>query len=109
MPPNPAELTISEALKNLIQSLKEDYHYVVIDTPPMGIVADALNLTKLADINVFVVRKNHTAKQVFQFFNEVTKRKAVENATILLNDFQVFGKYGSYGYANSDESGYYAE
>ena len=109
VPPNPAELTISEKLRKLLQSLKEDYHYVVIDTPPMGIVADALNLTKMADINVFVVRKNHTAKQVFQFFNEVTKRKAVENATILLNDFQVFGKYNSYGYANSEESGYYAE
>ena len=109
VPPNPAELTISEALKKLFQSLKEEYHYVVIDTPPMGIVADALNLTKLADINVFVVRKNHTAKQAFQFFNELTKRKTVENATILLNDFKVFGKYGSYGYANSEESGYYAE
>lgn len=109
VPPNPAELTISEGLKKLFQSLKEEYHYVVIDTPPMGIVADALNLTKLADINIFVVRKNYTAKQVFQFFNEVTKRKAVENATILLNDFQVLGKYGGYGYANSDDSGYYAE
>lgn len=109
VPPNPAELTISEALKKLIQSLKEEYHYVVIDTPPMGIVADALNLTNLADINVFVVRKNHTAKQVFQFFNEVTKRKAVENATILLNDFQASGKYGGYAYANSEKSGYYAE
>lgn len=109
VPPNPAELTISEALKKLIQSLKQEYHYMVIDTPPVGIVADALNLTKMADINMFIVRKNHTAKQVFHFFNQLIKRKAVNNATILLNDFQVSGKYDSYGYANSEKSGYYAE
>ncbi|WP_286755655.1 GumC family protein, partial [Roseivirga sp. UBA838] len=97
VPPNPAELLISDEMKELIQYLKDHYEQVIIDTPPVGIVADTFNLTHLADLNIFVVRQNYTVKQVFPFLNDITKKGIVKNATLLLNDFKVNRGYG-YGY-----------
>ena len=62
------------------------YDYVVIDTPPIGIVSDTFNLTDLADLNLLVVRQNYTVKSVLKFFNDVTKKGLITNQAILLND-----------------------
>ena len=56
LPPNPAELLGSETMEELMKALNEKFDYIVIDTPPINVVSDALSLTKLIDGVVLVVR-----------------------------------------------------
>ena len=49
VPPNPSELLLTEKMDDLISDLKKTYDYIILDTPPIGMVADALNLVKHAD------------------------------------------------------------
>ena len=60
LPPNPGELLASEAMAEMIHTLEERYDYILIDTPPINVVADALSLTKLVDGVVLIVRQGQT-------------------------------------------------
>jgi len=59
-PPNPAEINRSRKLRNLIAKLRYEFDYIIIDTPPYGIITDAAPLIKLADGVVLVAKFNHT-------------------------------------------------
>jgi tyrosine-protein kinase Etk/Wzc len=65
VPPNPAELMGSPKTKELMAQLKEKYDYIIIDTPPVGLVTDAFLLMEYADTTLFIVRQNFTHKKVF--------------------------------------------
>ncbi|MEK7121397.1 MAG: hypothetical protein AAB857_01680, partial [Patescibacteria group bacterium] len=55
IPPNASELILNEHLKELLESAKAEYDYVVIDTPPMGLISDAQVLMKYSDVNLFII------------------------------------------------------
>jgi len=61
--PNPAELILQEKVEFLFSSLRKEFDYVIIDTPPVGLVTDALLLSKYSDANLYVVRQNFTLKE----------------------------------------------
>ncbi len=108
IPPNPAELIESEQMKILIDEAKKQYEFVIIDTPPVAIVTDALLLTKMVDTFLYVVRQNYSAKNVVNIITEVKKRTEIASLNIILNDAGISGGYGyryNYGYGR----GYYAE
>ncbi|HQH18302.1 MAG TPA: polysaccharide biosynthesis tyrosine autokinase [Bacteroidales bacterium] len=117
IPPNPAELLSSEKMKNLLGELRSKYDYIIIDTPPLGIVTDALFLMKYADINIYVTRFNFTSKKVVKEVNDIVKTTGVKNVCFLINDIVYkkakYGKYGKYsnkyGYAYTYHEGYYQE
>ena len=117
VPPNPAELLGSEKMKILIEELRLKYDYIIIDTPPLGIVTDALFLMKKADINIYVTRFNFTSKKVIKDVNDLVKTTGVKNVCFLLNDVLYkktkYGKYGryadKYGYAYTYSEGYYED
>lgn len=72
IPPNPAELISSEAMKNLLEKLSERYDYILFDTPPVNVVSDALTLTKYVHGTIVVVRSSfsthpETKKVLTQF------------------------------------------
>lgn len=99
IPPNPSELIIGEATEELINSLKEQYEYIIIDTPPVGIVSDSLELLKYVDATIYVVRQNYSQKGMLKLINEKYEKKEVKNISIVLNDFNIKSKYGyEYGY-----------
>ncbi|MFB9077378.1 polysaccharide biosynthesis tyrosine autokinase [Flavobacterium procerum] len=99
IPPNPSELIMSEAMKELIDELKQKYDYVVLDTPPVGLVADALELVQYADVALYIVRQNYTKKDMITVLNTRIKRGELTNASIVLNGYQNKAKYGAvYGY-----------
>ena len=99
IPPNPSELIISDATDELMSSLKEKYEYIIIDTPPIGIVSDAIELLKYADASIYVVRQNYSQKGMLKMINEKYEKKEVKNISIVLNDFNIKSKYGyEYGY-----------
>ncbi len=63
IPPNPAELIMSDGMKELIQELKTKYDYIILDTPPVGLVSDALELAQYCDVTLYIVRQNFTKKK----------------------------------------------
>ena len=75
IPPNPDELIESEKTRQLFTELRSRYEYIIMDTPPIGLVGDAFLLNRFSDVTLFVVRQNHSTKK--QFAKEIGE--AVEN------------------------------
>lgn len=105
VPPNPAELIMSDAMKEMIEELKGRYDYIVVDTPPVGLVSDALELAHLSDVILYVVRQNFTKKDMITLLNNRNKRGELSNVSIILNGFESKAKYG-YGYGYNYGYGY---
>jgi polysaccharide biosynthesis transport protein len=111
IPPNPSELILSEAMKELIDELKQKYDYIILDTPPVGLVSDALELAQYADVTLYIVRQNYTKKDMITLLNNRVKRGELNNASIVLNGYENKAKYGSgYGYGyGAYSNGYHEE
>jgi capsular exopolysaccharide synthesis family protein len=85
VPPNPSELIASRESVNLIKQLKKDYEIQIIDTPPLGLLADASYLMDLADINIYVVRLGHTPRDVFKSTIQDMENKDIRNLCMIIN------------------------
>ncbi|KUJ63713.1 sugar transporter [Flavobacteriaceae bacterium CRH] len=109
IPPNPSELIISEAMKELIEELKQKYDYIILDTPPVGLVSDSLELAQYADVTLYIVRQNYTKKDMITLLNTRIKRGELNNTSIVLNGYENKAKYGTYGYGYGDYSNGYHE
>ena len=108
IPPNPAELIESKEMNVFIEEAKKHYHYIVIDTPPIAVVTDALLLTEISDAFLYVIRQNFSSKNVLKIAKEVKEKAKLRNLMIILNDANTGLGYGykyNYGYGR----GYYAE
>ena len=104
IPPNPAELIASEKCQELFDLLKERYDYIIIDTPPVGLVTDAFLLMKFSDVNLFIVRQGVTNKNIFgSIIKDLEKRNL--NISIVINGIQTNKGYG-YGYGKKYGYGY---
>ena len=109
IPPNPAELLNGDRMKELIKKLKDQYDYIIIDTPPCGLVTDSVITMKFSDINLYVVRHNYTKKNMLNIINDLFDTKQVNNLNIIINDYLVStASYGyGYGYGYGNGYGYY--
>lgn len=105
IPPNPAELLMSEAMKEMIEELKLKYDYIILDTPPVGLVSDALELAQYCDATLYVTRQGYSKKGMLSVVNEKHKRGELHNISIIFNGFQNKAKYG-YGYGSGYGYGY---
>ena len=112
IPPNPAELIISERLGDLMRELKQKYDYIILDTPPVGLVSDALELDQYCDVTLYIVRQNFSKKDMITLLNNRVKRGELKNTSIVLNGFENKAKYGTgygYGYGYGYGNNTYAE
>jgi capsular exopolysaccharide synthesis family protein len=98
-PVNVADLLLSEKLPAFIETLKQQYQYIVIDTAPVGLVTDAFILGRYADIVLYVIRQDHTLKRQLENLNEIYKTGKFFNLCIVFNDIRAGAKYGP-GYGN---------
>lgn len=110
IPPNPAELIASEKCNELFDLLKEKYDYIIIDTPPLGLVTDAFLLMRFADVKIFIVRQGVTNKNIFGSIIKDLEDRNID-ASIVINGIQTnngfYGKkYGSYRYGYGYAYGY---
>lgn len=105
IPPNPVELLERKQLTELIQNLKNKYDFIIIDSPPIGLVADSFIINEFVDLNLFVIRMNFTKKYVLNLLDELKDEKALKNLNIVINDIKQsnspYGRrynyyYGSY-------------
>jgi capsular exopolysaccharide synthesis family protein len=109
IPPNPAELLQSFRLELLIMELKKVYDFILIDTPPIGLVTDGTTLLKQADISLFVVRSDYSKKSFASIPDQLVEDHKIKNLYIILNSVShAGGKYSSYGY-KVYTSGYYSD
>lgn len=116
IPPNPAELIASDKCAQLFAELKERYDYIIIDTPPLLWVTDALLLMKHVDTSLYVVRQSVTNKKAFNIVvNDLAQRNY--NVSLVVNGINYQGAYGyrysygyggyGYGYGYGYTNGYY--
>jgi capsular exopolysaccharide synthesis family protein len=96
IPPNPSELLSSEKMVELVAYLKEHFEYIIIDTPPIGLVSDALELFKYSDYNILIVRQKVTHKAALRMINELYLEGKLRNFTVLFNDIELNRKGGAY-------------
>ena len=111
IPPNPAEMILSEGMGELISELKKRYDYIILDTPPVGLVSDSLELAQYCDVTLYIEKKKKKKKEMITLLNNRVKRGELKNASIVLNGFENKAKYGAtYGYSYGTYSnGYYEE
>lgn len=107
IPPNPAELVSRPALEQVLSLLKQNYDYVLVDTAPVGLVTDTLQIGKHADICIYMCRADYTPKASFGMINELAAENKLPNLCIAINGIDLsdkkygyyygYGKYGKYG------------
>lgn len=108
IPPNPGEIIRSDKLKELLYELRKVYDYIIMDTSPIGLVADAYSLVSVADVNLFIVRSERTHRAFFKKLMQQLEADKVQKLYIVFNDVQDntnrYGTrnaytYGRYSYA----------
>ncbi|MGM0375164.1 MAG: GumC family protein [Bacteroidota bacterium] len=115
-PPNPSELLQSDQMTQFLDAARQSFDIIILDTPPMALVTDALLVTKHTDLNLFVMRQNYSRKQALRFINHLHQSGRIGKTGFVINDVKLPGPYSArngygYGYAYSRyrKSGYYEE
>jgi capsular exopolysaccharide synthesis family protein len=132
VPPNPTELLSRKNLKEVFDLLSEEYDYIILDTAPVGLVTDTLQIARFANVSCFVCRADYSPKANLTLLDSLAQENKLPNACVVLNGVDMskrkygyyygygrygkygrygnYGKYGSYGhYGNYGHYGMYAD
>lgn len=104
--PNPNELLAKPALDELINDLRDQYDYILIDTAPVGLVSDSLILNRIADVNLYVVRADYTPKKNIEDATIIYHQERLENMYFILNSVDFTKHSYRYGYGKKYGYGY---
>lgn len=105
--PNPSELLQSPLLTELIDHLKAEYDYIILDCPPSQVVADVTVIKPLAELTLFIARVGIMRRDFLPQLERDYKDKIFNNLTLLLNGAEFHaGRYGSYRYGYQYGYGY---
>lgn len=112
-PPNITELLMSDRLEILVNKLREEYDYVILDTTPCFAVVDASIVSRVADVTLFVMRVGVQLKNGLIPVKELHQTRKIGNLCLVINDADLKARtygygygygYGySYGYGNAEE------
>lgn len=111
IPPNSAELLSRDTMDTLMEQLRSEYDYIIFDTAPVGLVTDALVLSRVADVTLYVTRADYTNKQYLSIVNQLAAEEKFPNVSLLVNSVDQeskrygYGRYG-YGYGHYGNYGY---
>ena len=111
IPPNPTELLARQSFDQVMAFLREQYDYVILDTAPVGIVSDTLQISRVVDLTVYICRADYTPKSNFALLNGLAEEQKLPNPCVVINGIDMskrkygyyygygrYGKYGRYGY-----------
>jgi len=98
IPPNPSELLLGQRVDEMFEWLRNNFDVIIIDTAPVGMVSDAMTLSKFADCTLYLVRQGHTFKKQIVLIDEFYKEKKLPKVSIIINDIKMKAGYGYYGY-----------
>ena len=120
VPPNPSELLARDNFDVTLNYLKTHYDYVILDTAPVGLVTDTIQIGRSADLTVYVTRADYTPKSMINLLNTLNREEKMPNPCIVLNGVDMskrkygyyygygrYGKYGRYGYGRYGRYGSY--
>jgi capsular exopolysaccharide synthesis family protein len=105
IPPNPAELLSNGRFELLLEELKKDYDYIIVDTAPTLLVTDTTLITHLADTVIYVTRANFTEKKLLNYISKLKSLNSIQNIGFILNNVGQNKGYG-YSYRYSYNYGY---
>jgi tyrosine-protein kinase Etk/Wzc len=116
IPPNPSEMLLDQKVAELFEKVGASFEVILIDTAPVGMVSDALTLSKFADCTLYLVRQGHTFKKQIALIDELYRENKLPKVSIVINDvknkpgygYYGYGRYG-YGYGYGYGSSYYEE
>ena len=107
IPPNPAELMARPSLEVIFNVLRDKYDYILVDTAPVGLVTDTLQVGRVADATIYMCRADYTAKSSFELINGLANDEKLPNMSIVINGIDMskkkygyyygYGRYGKYG------------
>ena len=107
LPDDPSELLMSPKIKLLFDRLREQFDYIIVDTSPVGQVADAFNLAPYADASIYLIRYNFTEKMQLGILDDICENNKLKNLMIVFNDAKKenmksygYGSGGGYSYAS---------
>lgn len=111
LPPNPTELLLNERFAQMLQKLRGEYDYIILDCPPIDIVADSNIITAYVDMTILVMRAKLMNKAVLPVIDELYKSEKFSHMALILNGVELqykrygYGKAGyGYGYGYSYEN-----
>lgn len=106
VPPNPTELLARDGLDKAINTLKNNFDFIILDTAPVGMVTDTLLIGRVANLSLYVCRADYTHKAEFTLINELAENKKLPNLSVVINGVDLkqrkygyyygYGKYGKY-------------
>lgn len=103
-----SELINTPRFESLILSLKSKFDFIIIDTPPIALVSETLDLTKYSDVNLFIFRQNYSFINQANVANDLKNKFEIENLYAIINDTYKTG-LGDYGYGYGYGYGYYSD
>ena len=111
VPPNPAELLSNGRFEELLNILKKQFDYIIVDTAPTILVTDTLLISQLADVTVYVTRADHTDKKLLTYSKGLKEQGKLVNMSYVINNVGGEKGYGygykySYGYSYGYNYGY---
>jgi tyrosine-protein kinase Etk/Wzc len=113
VPPNPAELIGSAKMKDLVDYLRMNFDYIIVDSPPVASVTDAKLLAAFADVTLYIIRHNFTNGVFLKAINDIYQKKTMPNMNIVFNGIinkkvlgYGYGKGYGYGYGYAYGNGY---
>lgn len=107
IPPNPTELLFDDRMKQVIDTVRTQYDYVLIDCPPIELVADTQILENLADRTIFVVRAGLLERSMLTELDKIYEENKYKNISLTLNGTE--SSHGRYGYRYGYHYGYGSE
>lgn len=109
IPPNPNELLMGERMKELIAKARTEFDYVIIDSAPVGLVSDSFLISRLTDLQIFVVRAGKSTRNALQQLHEAVAANKFSAAYLVINDVDMDSgvySYQRYGYYSSGRKTY---
>jgi capsular exopolysaccharide synthesis family protein len=108
-PPNPAELLLSVRFTALVEELKKEYDVIIMDTPPVGLVSETLDLLNHVDLTLFVFRQNYSQRTFIDSLNTLKGTKNLKSIYAVFNGVDMTKVNSGYGYSYGYGYGYYED
>ncbi|MDE6206305.1 MAG: polysaccharide biosynthesis tyrosine autokinase [Muribaculaceae bacterium] len=94
VPPNPAELLLSDKVDRLFAQLRTMYDFIIVDTAPIGLVSDTFTLNRIADASIYVCRANYTSLSDLSILNDIFEQARLKKLSVVINGTATNKTYG---------------
>lgn len=112
VPPNPNELLLSDNMSRMMDQLRNDFDYVILDTAPIGVISDSFLIILHTDIQLYVSRAGYSTKSCLKVLHQAVRDNRLHDPYIVLNGVDItsnsytYRKYGHYYHTSNGSYGY---